>query len=188
MNEELFSQIRNKLVQSGRFTDVSLTCDVPFGEDHAVPLRLRLSEREDAAPLNVTLPEHEQAMCRLAQWLSNWSKSDVDLQLSVRIALQDMKELGLDKFVDHSEIKVKNFDPIRALGLAGTRSFRLSYTTGRSSGSAVKGGSSPGVNSIRSAPVMLAEARAGWPSTKTSPCLIQDCSRERLYSGCFSWR
>ncbi len=133
---ELQSQIRTKLLGSGRFLHVSVACDTPFAEDHAVPLRIRLHERTAASPLNEALPEYEAALCRLAFWLSGWEDSQVEFQLKISSDLMDQdpeKAEGAEAIITASPEKTK-FDPVRALGLNGATQANLIYTVSKSAG------------------------------------------------------
>ena len=107
-----------KFVSSGRFVHTSIMADAPFAPDHAVPVRISIRENPGVPPLPEPLPDFDQALVRLAQWLSNWSSGDGDLQLSSlgSKAELDAAAATAESLVHESTDVAGKFNVLRALG------------------------------------------------------------------------
>lgn len=85
--------IRDRLLSSGRFYTVHVWPDAPFAPDQAVPLNIRVQEYTDIPRLSEPLGEEQQAIVNLANWLSRWHLSDVDLSANLTMS-PERKEIS----------------------------------------------------------------------------------------------
>ncbi len=131
---ELSSKIRNKLLDNGRILHVRVACDAPFGADHAVPLRISLHERAGSVPLNEPLPEYEQALCRLAAWISNSKDAGIDVQIrsASSVPAEELRNAATATIAKHSPVDLGQFDVLKAFGITDARNGSLTCTTGKS--------------------------------------------------------
>ena len=113
---EMRDRLSSQLLDSGHFLHVTITPDLTFGEDHAVPLRLMVREYDRAPRLDVPLNDAQEAMRKLALWLSQWSETNDDIRVRMQLNLDAMDQA----------IRQKNSQSSRAdLSAAGTDQARV---------------------------------------------------------------
>ncbi len=89
---EMRDRLSSQLLDSGHFLHVTITPDLTFGEDHAVPLRLMVREYDRAPRLDVPLNDAQEAMRKLALWLSQWSETNDDIRVRMQLNLDAMDQ------------------------------------------------------------------------------------------------
>jgi hypothetical protein len=86
--------ITQQLIDTGRFIHVRTVSEVPFDQDHRIPLNVTVRECMDVAILGEPLSPAQQALYRLAMWMRQWPRGESDIQLKVDCSFDELPVTG----------------------------------------------------------------------------------------------
>jgi hypothetical protein len=152
LTRDMHQAMLHKLGDSGRFLHSKIWADAAFDEHHAVPLHIQIRDNLSVPPLPEPMPEFDEAVCRMARWLSLWGEHSEDLQFVSTGTVTPLNDLaksmvegvagsiGLPQPTDSAELTMiedRDFFIDKALGLGAADSIQLRLTCSRDHGIAV---------------------------------------------------